>query len=196
MNPGQVLDGTVLEVRNLPRCQSKLGISTSNVPASRLLNTTAPLTGGGDLSADRTFAIPAASATVDGYLTAAAFVAFSSKENALAFTPPITRVGDTIGWTGTTTDVPEGANLYWTQARFDTAFGAKSTTNLVEGTNLYYTDARARAAFSGTAPIAVSAGGVVSISVATASAAGSQSAADFVAARNVVAMLRGGIYLS
>lgn len=42
-----------------------------------------------------------------------------------------------------TDDVPEGStNLYYTQARFDNAFTAKSTTDLSEGTNLYYTDER------------------------------------------------------
>ena len=45
-----------------------------------------------------------------------------------------------------TDDLGEGlTNLYYTQARFDTAFGAKSTTDLGEGTNLYYTTARANA---------------------------------------------------
>ena len=41
-------------------------------------------------------------------------------------------------------DIPEGTtNFYFTNARFDTAFSAKSTDDLVEGvTNLYYTDAR------------------------------------------------------
>ena len=47
-----------------------------------------------------------------------------------------------------TDDVPEGANLYYTEARFDTRLATKSTTNLTEGTNLYYSDARARAAIS------------------------------------------------
>lgn len=54
-------------------------------------------------------------------------------------------------WTktaGTTTNIAEGTNLYYTQARFDSAFAGKTTTNLTEGTNLYYTDARSRAAFS------------------------------------------------
>ena len=41
-----------------------------------------------------------------------------------------------------TADLTEGSNLYYTQARFDSAFTAKSTSNLSEGTNLYYTDAR------------------------------------------------------
>lgn len=48
----------------------------------------------------------------------------------------------------TTTLVTEGTNLYYTQARFDSAFGTKSTTNLTEGTNLYFTNARARSALS------------------------------------------------
>ena len=39
-----------------------------------------------------------------------------------------------------------GTNLYWTQERFNTAFAAKSTTDLKEGANLYYTEARAKAA--------------------------------------------------
>jgi len=42
----------------------------------------------------------------------------------------------------TTTDITEGTNLYYTQTRFDTAFTAKSTTNLSEGSNLYYTQDR------------------------------------------------------
>jgi hypothetical protein len=56
-------------------------------------------------------------------------------------------------WTavaGTTTNISEGTNLYYTQARFDTAFAAKTTTNLTEGTNLYFTNTRARAAISET----------------------------------------------
>ena len=42
----------------------------------------------------------------------------------------------------TTDHVTEGSNLFYTQARFDTAFTAKSTTDLSEGTNLYYTTTR------------------------------------------------------
>jgi hypothetical protein len=57
----------------------------------------------------------------------------------------------TGNFTGTTSVVPEGSNLYYTQGRFDSAFAAKSTTNLAEGTNLYFTNARARTALSVTA---------------------------------------------
>ena len=52
----------------------------------------------------------------------------------------------------TTTDLAEGTNLYYTDARvdtrFDTDFAAKNTDGLAEGaTNLYYTSARANADF-------------------------------------------------
>ena len=51
----------------------------------------------------------------------------------------------------TTTDLPEGDNLYYTLARVDSAFdvrlATKSTTNLTEGDNLYYTTSRADSDF-------------------------------------------------
>lgn len=55
-----------------------------------------------------------------------------------------------LTWLGTrsTSDLPEGSNLYYTSARFDTAFSGKSTTNLTEGTNLYYTSGRFDTAFA------------------------------------------------
>ncbi len=43
--------------------------SSGTVPNTRLINTTAPLTGGGALSSDLTLAIPAATDAVNGYLT-------------------------------------------------------------------------------------------------------------------------------
>jgi hypothetical protein len=42
----------------------------------------------------------------------------------------------------TTTNVSEGTNLYYTDARFDTRLATKTTTDLSEGANLYHTDAR------------------------------------------------------
>ena len=46
-----------------------------------------------------------------------------------------------------TDNITEGTtNLFYTEGRFDTSFAGKSTTNLSEGTNLYYTDARANSA--------------------------------------------------
>lgn len=53
-----------------------------------------------------------------------------------------------LTWLGTrsTSDLPEGSNLYWTNSRFDTRFDSrlatKTTADLTEGSNLYYTDER------------------------------------------------------
>ena len=48
----------------------------------------------------------------------------------------------------TTTDLPEGSNLYYTTARhdsdFDVRLATKTTTDVAEGTNLYYTVQRVR----------------------------------------------------
>lgn len=52
--------------------------------------------------------------------------------------------GDKTWQTLNTTAVSEGINLYYTQARFDTAFAAKTTTNLNEGINLYFTEDKVR----------------------------------------------------
>ena len=52
----------------------------------------------------------------------------------------LTSLGGSV--TLSTSDVGEGTNLYYTDARWDTKFAAASTTGLSEGTNLYYTDAR------------------------------------------------------
>jgi hypothetical protein len=149
------------------------------VTSARTISTTAPLTGGGDLSADRTFAITQSSASADGYLSSTDWNTFNNKENFLASgTTAQYYRGDKTFQTLNTLAVPENTNLYYTQARFDTAFGNKSTTNLAEGTNLYYTDARARAAITGTAPIDVS-GGVVSISQASGASNGYLSSTDW-----------------
>ena len=53
-------------------------------------------------------------------------------------------INDTIASIPTDTDsLSEGStSFYYTQSRFDSSFAAKSTTDLSEGTNLYYTDAR------------------------------------------------------
>ena len=49
---------------------------------------------------------------------------------------------DTQLATKSTSDVAEGSNLYYTNARFDTQLATKSTSDLAEGSNLYYTNAR------------------------------------------------------
>lgn len=67
---------------------------TSRVPITRNVGTMAPLTGGGDLSSNLTLSIPAASSSVDGYLTKTDWATFNGKQAALGFTP-INKAGDT-----------------------------------------------------------------------------------------------------
>lgn len=50
------------------------------VGTSRTISTTAPLTGGGDLSANRTFAITQATTSTDGYLSSTDWNTFNSKQ--------------------------------------------------------------------------------------------------------------------
>lgn len=73
------------------------GTASGNPPNSRLINTTAPLAGGGDLSADRTISIPKATTSVDGYLAATDFTTFNNKQTAgnyiTALTGDITATG-------------------------------------------------------------------------------------------------------
>ena len=52
---------------------------------------------------------------------------------------------DTRLATKSTTNLSEGTNLYYTDARFDTRFTSKDTGDLSEGSNLYFTNARADA---------------------------------------------------
>ena len=51
----------------------------AKVATSRTINTTAPITGGGDLSADRTIAMPAATTSANGYLASTDWNIFNNK---------------------------------------------------------------------------------------------------------------------
>lgn len=69
----------------------------AKVDSTRAINTTAPLTGGGDLSANRTLSIPAATGSADGYLAATDFATFNAKVSAtraINTTAPLTGGGD------------------------------------------------------------------------------------------------------
>ena len=63
----------------------------SIVQTSRTISTTAPITGGGDLSSNRTFAIPQATNSVDGYISASDFNLFNNSRLSSW------RVGSTLG---------------------------------------------------------------------------------------------------
>ena len=113
-------------------------------------------------TATHTLNLPIASAINTGILSAADWTTFNSKQNSLSG-------GNTLQY-----------------IRGDGTVATLNTSVVPEGSNLYYTDARARAAFSGTSPIAVSAGGVVSIQNATGAQPGALSAADWTTFNNKI----------
>lgn len=141
-----------------------LGYTPAN--SARLINTTAPLTGGGDLSANRTLAITQAGASSNGYLTSTDWNTFNNKEGAIT--------------SGTSAQYFRG----------DKTFQTLDTSVVPENTNLYYTDTRARAAITGTAPISV-VSGVVSISQAGGASNGYLSSTDWNTFNNKQAALNG-----
>jgi len=64
----------------------------------------------------------------------------------VALTSDVTSVaGRTGAVVLTTSDVSEGSNLYYTNARADARIAAATTSDLSEGSNLYFTNARADA---------------------------------------------------
>lgn len=65
-------------------------VDPTQVPVTRLINTTAPLTGGGDLSANRTLSMPAATNAVNGYLLAIDWTTFNSKQAAGSYITALT----------------------------------------------------------------------------------------------------------
>lgn len=80
------------------------------VTSSRTISTTGPLSGGGDLSANRTISISQANTTTDGYLSSTDWNTFNNKQDALGYTPvPSTR---TLTINGTAYDL--SADRSWT----------------------------------------------------------------------------------
>lgn len=57
----------------------------AKISTSRAISTTAPITGGGDLSANRTIAIAAGTNSIDGYLTATDHTTFAAKFGSVSY---------------------------------------------------------------------------------------------------------------
>ena len=74
-------------------------------------------------------------AEVRGLVSATGSLSYNSTTGVMSFTMPAQN----------TSNITEGTNLYYTNARADARIAAASTSDLSEGTNLYYTDARADA---------------------------------------------------
>ena len=92
MNPGT--NGQVLSANSAAGTGLQwVAQSGGGVPSTRQVSTSAPLTGGGNLSADLTLGIPQANATTDGFLDSADWATFNGKQNTL------TAPGDVPGMT-------------------------------------------------------------------------------------------------
>jgi len=72
----------VAEILNKPTIPSIAGL----VPETRTISTTAPLSGGGDLSANRTLSITQANTSTNGYLSSTDWNTFNGKQAALGYT--------------------------------------------------------------------------------------------------------------
>ena len=97
-------------------------IFNNKVAATRGIATTAPLTGGGDLSADLTLSLPAAGASADGYLSSTDWSTFNAKESALTFSGPLSRSDNAISLAA----AGASTNGYLSStdwAHFNTAYG-------------------------------------------------------------------------
>jgi len=91
--------------------------------------------------------------TLSGYGITDAYPLTGNPSNFLTIAPVTTvfgRAGAVVSANGdyNTSQVTESVNLYYTAARFNTAFSGKSTTDLVEGANLYFTTSRSRLSIS------------------------------------------------
>jgi len=76
---------------------------TGYVPTTRTISTTSPLSGGGDLSANRTFAIAQSTTSVDGYLSATDWTTFNGKQGTITLT--------TTGTSGAATLISNTLNI-------------------------------------------------------------------------------------
>ena len=65
----------------------------AKVPSTRTISTTAPLTGGGDLSADRSLSIAQATNSVSGYLSSNDWSAFNAKVGGVTASSPLASSG-------------------------------------------------------------------------------------------------------
>jgi hypothetical protein len=62
-------------------------LDSSKVPTTRTISTTSPLSGGGDLSANRTLSITQANTSTNGFLSSTDWNTFNGKQPALGYTP-------------------------------------------------------------------------------------------------------------
>ena len=90
------VDGVTIGFDGLGQLQVPAG-GGGYVPVGRQVNTTAPLAGGGDLSANRTLSIPQANGSTDGFLDSADWTTFNNKQPAGNYITALTGDGTASG---------------------------------------------------------------------------------------------------
>jgi hypothetical protein len=96
--------GTTIEVKQANGSQDGFLDSAdwttfnNKVSTSRLISTTAPLQGGGDLSANRTLSITQSGSASNGYLSSTDWNTFNNKQNALSGTGVVKSTAGTISY--------------------------------------------------------------------------------------------------
>lgn len=102
-------------------------------PASRSISTTSPLAGGGDLSVSRTLSIPAATSTVNGYMSSTDKgkldgIEAGARDNTVLVTSFITPTTSDLSASGGTSIA---ANTWITLPSISVSFSVSSTTSLI-----------------------------------------------------------------
>ena len=98
--------------------------TSTALAATRNINTTSPLTGGGNLTADRTIAIPMATTSADGYLSSTDWTTFNGKVVTPAFT-----AGSVPFATGANTLSQDNSNFFWDSANARLGIGTSTFFN-------------------------------------------------------------------
>jgi len=96
------------------------------VTDARTISTTAPLSGGGDLSANRTLSITQATTSTDGYLSSTNWNTFNNK-----FTLPALTSGSVLFSNGTTI-AQDNANLFWDDTNNRLGIGTSTPANTLD----------------------------------------------------------------
>lgn len=99
-------------------------LSYFGVATSTTISTTSPLTGGGDLSANRTLSIPQSNASINGYLSSTDWVTFNGKADSLGFTP------ENVANKSTNTSLGTSNTLYPTENAVKTYADTKLTNSM------------------------------------------------------------------
>ena len=99
-------------------------LSYFGVATSTTISTTSPLTGGGDLSANRTLSIPQSNASINGYLSSTDWVTFNGKADSLGFTP------EDVANKSTNTSLGTSNTLYPTENAVKTYADTKLTNSM------------------------------------------------------------------